>query len=331
MAQAQSAKERARLKKQWTELAIQQALASQWEEAVVTNRNILSLFPNDAEAYNRLGKAFSELGQYTEARQAYSQTLKHSPNNMVAKKNLDRLALLSEEPIHTIAGVDRIDPRLFIEETGKTGVTELINVAVTSVLAKVGIGGRVQLLVNGHTMCVRNAVGEDIGQIEPRLANRLINFMEGGNRYAAAILSMVPVRLIIREEYQHPSMFGKVSFPSTAKTWEDLEDTQHPSMFGKVSFPSQDSMLPYDREVDEELRRARVDFEALGKEMAKATTRTELVELGRKRADLAPHTGVSYVYENYCWNCRGRISSTIHARCPVCRFYICSSCGSCFC
>jgi len=331
MAQAQSAEERARLKKQWTELAIQQALASQWEQAVVTNRNILGLFPNDAEAYNRLGKAFSELGQYTKARQAYSQTLKYSPNNTVAKKNLDRLALLSEEPIHTIAGEGRIDPRLFIEETSKTGVTELINVAATSVLAKLRVGVRVQLHVNGHTIYVRTAVGEDIGQIEPRLANRLINFMEGGNRYATAILSMEPVRLIIREEYQHPNMIGKVSFPSIAKTWEDLVDTQHPDMFG------------YDREADEELRRVRAEFDALskervraefdalGKEMAKATTRTELVELGRRRADMASHTGVSYVYENHCWNCRGPISSAIHARCPVCRFYICSSCGACLC
>lgn len=78
------------------------------------------------------------------------------------------------------------------------------------------MGDTVQLHVVGHTILVRNGAGEDIGQIEPRLANRLINFMEGGNRYAAAILAIEQdqVRLIIREEYQHPSMFGKVSFPS---------------------------------------------------------------------------------------------------------------------
>jgi tetratricopeptide (TPR) repeat protein len=240
MAQAQSAEEKARLKKQWTELAIQQALANQWEDAVVTNKNILNLFSTDTEAYNRLGKAYSELGQYTEARQAYSQTLKYNPNNTIAKKNLDRLALLREEPVQTLAGADRIDPRLFIEETGKTGVTELIDVAQTNALAKVGVGDKVQLHVSGHTIYVRNSAGEDIGKIEPRLANRLISFMEGGNRYAAAILSMEPVRLIIREEYQHPSMFGKVSFPSTGSG-----DT--------IRAYIKDSMLRYDRDEDEEL------------------------------------------------------------------------------
>ncbi len=43
--QAQSAEEKARLKKQWTELAVKQALDGQWEGAVETNKSILSLFP----------------------------------------------------------------------------------------------------------------------------------------------------------------------------------------------------------------------------------------------------------------------------------------------
>lgn len=85
------------------------------------------------------------------------------------------------------------------------------------------------------------------------------------------------------------------------------------------------------KEREEHERRARADFDALGKEMAQATTRAELVTLGRKRAYLAPHTGVSYVYENHCWRCKEHISSAIHAQCPSCRFYICSSCGACLC
>jgi tetratricopeptide (TPR) repeat protein len=242
MTQTQSAEEKARLKKQWTDLAIQQALASQWEEAVITNRNILNLFPSEPDAYNRLGKAYSELGQYAEARQAYTQTLKYNPDNTIARKNLERLAQLQEEPVQIHTGAERIDPRLFIEETGKTGTTDLINLALASVLAKVGVGDKVQLHVMGHTIHVRNSAGEDIGQIEPRLANRLINFMEGGNRYAAAILAMEngQVRLIIREEYQHPSMFGKVSFPS-----QGGGDT--------IRAYIKDTMVRYDREDEDEL------------------------------------------------------------------------------
>src|SRR5207245_11027486 len=121
-------------------------------------------------------------------------------------------------------------------------MTELINISTSSVLAKVGVGDKVQLHVMGHTIHVRNSAGEDIGQIEPRLANRLINFMEGGNRYAAAILAMEngQVRLIIREEYQHPSLFGKVSFPS-----QGGGDT--------IRAYIKDSILRYDREDAEAL------------------------------------------------------------------------------
>lgn len=242
MTQALSAEEKARLKKQWTELAVKQAQQGQWEEAVNTNKNILNLFPQEPDAFNRLGKAYSELGQYTEARQAYSQTLKYSPNNTIAKKNLDRLEQLQETPVQPAIAVDRIDPRLFIEETGKTGVTELINLAAPALLARVGVGDRVNLHVDGHRFLVRNAAGENIGQIEPRLAGRLIDFIAAGNRYAAAILAKEQgqIRLIIREEYQHPSMFGRVSFPS-----QGGGDTFRPYV--------KDSMLRYDREDEDDL------------------------------------------------------------------------------
>ncbi|HWS84088.1 MAG TPA: tetratricopeptide repeat protein [Ktedonobacteraceae bacterium] len=245
MTQALSAEEKARLKKQWTELAVKQAQEGQWEEAVTTNKNILNIFPQESDALNRLGKAYTELGQYANARQAYSQTLKHNPLNSIAKKNLERLDSLQTVPVSaTPASLDRIDPRAFIEETGKTGVTELINLAPTAVLARVSYGDRVNLQVNGHRLLVQNAAGEGIGQVEPRLANRLISYIEGGNRYGAAILAVAVeqnrIRMIIREEYQHPSMFGKVSFLSRGGG-ETLRAY------------TKDSMLRYDREDEDEL------------------------------------------------------------------------------
>ncbi len=243
MTQALSAEEKARLKKQWTELAVKQAQEGQWEAAVSTNNNILNLFPQETDALNRLGKAYTELAQYAQARQAYSQTLKYNPLNSIAKKNLERLDSLQTVPVTAVpAGLDRIDPRAFLEETGKTGVTELINLALTPVLARVSYGDKVNLQVNRHRLLVQNAAGEVIGHVEPRLANRLIGYIEGGNRYGAAILAVEQqrVRVIIREEYQHPSMVGKVSFLSQG-SGETLRAY------------TKDTMLRYDREDDDEL------------------------------------------------------------------------------
>jgi hypothetical protein len=245
MTQAQSSEEKARLKKQWTDQAIQQALKSQWDEAAATNKNILNIFPTEPDAFNRLGKALSELGQYSEARQAYSQTLKYSPGNVIAQKNLDRLASLEEGSDGRTQGgkFEGIDPVLFIEETGKTGMTELINLSPARTLGKVAVGDKVSLVVSGHSLHVKTASGDKIGQIEPRLANRLINFMEGGNRYAAAVLNKEKglIRLIIREEYQHPTMFGKVSFPSQgAGTGETIRAY------------IKESVLRYEREDDDD-------------------------------------------------------------------------------
>ncbi|GAC1365975.1 MAG: tetratricopeptide repeat protein [Ktedonobacteraceae bacterium] len=242
MTQALSAEEKARLKKQWTELAVKQAQEGQWEEAVTTNKNVLNLFPQEPDAYNRLGKAHSELGQYSEARQAYTQTLKYSPGNSIARKNLERLGSLKDTAGNAPVGVDRIDPRLFIEETGKTGISELINLAPPPVLSRVGVGDRVNLHVEGHRLFVRNAAGDTIGQVEPRMATRLISYMEDGNRYAAGILTLEPglVRLIIREEYQHPKMFGKVSFPSQGGG-------------DQVRAYIKDSILRYDRDDEDDL------------------------------------------------------------------------------
>jgi hypothetical protein len=106
----------------------------------------------------------------------------------------------------------------------------------------VAVGDRVELRQNSHSLFVFNSANEKIGQIEPRLANRLIQFMQGGNRYAAAILTMDhgQVRLIIREEYQHPSMFGKVSFPSQGGGEQ-------------IRAYIKDSILRHDRDEEDEL------------------------------------------------------------------------------
>lgn len=208
--------ERERRRRQLSEQAIQMARESRWEEAVTVNRDLLVLVPRDPSTLNRLGKALSELGQYSEAKRVYTEALEQDPANNIARKNLERISSLSDEDTDGRHAVERIDPRLFIEETGKTGFTVLVDLASREVIARLSAGDQVYFAPEGQVLYVTNAADERIGRVEPRLANRLIKFMKGGNKYAAGIadLSETEVRLLIRETFQHPSQFGKVSFPA---------------------------------------------------------------------------------------------------------------------
>ena len=59
-----------------------------------------------------------------------------------------------------------------------------------------------------------------VGQLEPKIAQRVMRLVKAGNRYSAAITSIDDhhVRIILREEYRDPSMRSRPSFP-TQRNW----------------------------------------------------------------------------------------------------------------
>jgi hypothetical protein len=213
-----TADDRTRLfRRQRTQQAIQLAMQGQWQEAAAVNRAIIAAFPNDVDAYNRLGKALTELGHYSEAREAYAKTLELDSLNSIAQKNLTRLATLGEGAAVQAEGGQKLSPQMFIAEMGKTGITVLTRAAAKAA-ARMTAGDQVFLRRQNNTLVVESGQGEYLGEIEPKLGMRLIKLMEGGNEYAAAIatLSQDDVRVIIKETFKHPSQAGKPSFPPMA-------------------------------------------------------------------------------------------------------------------
>jgi tetratricopeptide (TPR) repeat protein len=221
--------DRVRLRRVLPERAIALAMQNRWSEAADVNRKIIELYPNDADAYNRLGKALLEMGRYRDSLSTYKKAVELDPNNIIAKKNIERLAHLAEqEPAapepskHSGKSpeveTERINPNIFIEETGKTGLTTLIKPGEAAVLLKLTAGDRVDLRVKGNALEVYDEGGQYVGSVEPKLAKRLIGLIEGGNRYAAAVTTVAEnaITVIIRETYQHPSQRGKFSFPPKA-------------------------------------------------------------------------------------------------------------------
>jgi len=210
--------DKARLRRKASQEAISLAMQSRWQEAVTVNQSILELFPTDIDAYNRLGRAFMELGEFAKAKEAYSRGLELDPNNAIAQKNLQRLSLLPDSKVKVKEERREVAPDLFIGEMGKAGVVNLQNLAPGEVLARMAAGNQVDLKVRGQQLIIENEQGEYLGLVEPPHGFRLARLIEGGNKYTAAIVNIDnnTARVIIREVFQHPSQIGRPSFPVKA-------------------------------------------------------------------------------------------------------------------
>jgi len=207
--------ERTKLRRQSSKDAITLAMQGRWREAVALNKELLENFPNDVDAYNRLGRAHMELGEYNLAREAYQKTTEIDPYNSIAQKNLNRLSHLNEAAVNLEGNFDTVEPQQFIEEVGKAGVVDLSHLAPPGILAKTVAGDKVNLKIDGDGLVVENSFGEYIGTVEPGQGQRLIRLINGGNRYAATIISSIldAVTVMIREVYQDPSQADRFSFP----------------------------------------------------------------------------------------------------------------------
>jgi len=207
--------EQVKLRRQTSKEAIALAMQGRWREALAANMSIIGDFPKDVDAHNRLGRAYMELGDYSQAREAYRRATELDSYNIIAKKNLHRLSRLGESVASPEADSRTAEPQHFIEEVGKAGMVNLYRLAPPEILARMVAGDRVYLKTEGASLIVENGRGEYLGKVESKHAQRLIKLMVGGNRYTAAIVSLTEntITAIIREVYQDPGQAGQLSFP----------------------------------------------------------------------------------------------------------------------
>src|SRR5205807_8926471 len=150
--------ERIKPRAQYVDEAIELALANRGVEAVQVNRGLMDRVGPDEDTLNRLGKAYTALGQLTEATEAYKGTLKMNPVNPIAVKNLGKLqALRGGQPAPT--SKTNVDVDAFIEETGKTSLTALHVHAEGDPYSYVAGGDPVKSIVAGDTMTVETSRG----------------------------------------------------------------------------------------------------------------------------------------------------------------------------
>ena len=89
--------------------------------------------------------------------------------------------------------------------------------APATVLAKVAPGDLVDLQAEERRLAVYTCQGRFLGEVEPKLANRLLRLIRQGNRYSGAVVGVQHPRIAValREVYTHPSLLGIASFPSS--------------------------------------------------------------------------------------------------------------------
>jgi hypothetical protein len=203
-----------RIKQQRSKEAIDLAMQARWREAVDVNKEIIGSFPEDVDTYNRLGRAYLELGNYAQAREAYNRSVKLDPYNAIAARNMRRLNDL-KGAAQVEVETDKVEPHQFIEEIGKAGVVTLQELAPKEKRASTVAGDKAVLKTEGSSLVVENGRGEYLGKVEPKHALRLLRMMAGGNKYSAVVVKSAAesMTVMVRETYQHPDQAGKLSFP----------------------------------------------------------------------------------------------------------------------
>lgn len=216
-------------KRQLVADAVAAAVEGRWEDALKTNDALLARFPHDAESLNRKGRALIELRQLNAARDAYTESLKADPANMIARRNLQRLEKLYNRPEGSLEGTDPTDAVLprqntFIEETGKTWVDELVNPAEETRLYEISPGEQLVIVVEDDKVFVDSSLGIRLGEVGAPIGQRIATLIGGGNRYEVHALGISgqSLRVIIREVYQDPAQATLISFPEQVRKTQEL-------------------------------------------------------------------------------------------------------------
>lgn len=169
--------------------AIQTALHGNWHDAIQINKALVQDNPKDIEALNRLAFAFTIQGKIRQAKSAYKKVLAIDPLNPIALKNIKRVTGMASQ-------IDKINTNIsvpvnhaFIEETGKTKIVELINIAQPKVVANLTVGQMLTIYVKRLKIFLKQQNNQYIGVLPDDIGKRLIKFVRGGNKYEAYVKS----------------------------------------------------------------------------------------------------------------------------------------------
>ena len=210
-------------KKEMTQKAIKLATEAKWPEAALMNQNIIEDFPWDLDAFNRLGKAFIEMGYKNKASKAFKCALTISSNSVIAKKNLDRLIKINDIKKQRDSR-NGISNKNYIEESGRTAITRLVNVSRQLDSLNLLAGDSVHLVLSSKSIKINDQNENALGSLEPKVGSRLRRLINGGNKYEANITSTEgkSISIIINELFRSSSQANMPSFMNKSETMPSI-------------------------------------------------------------------------------------------------------------
>lgn len=204
--------------------AINAALENNWQKALRLNQELVKKYPDDVNTINRLARSLSETGQLAQAKKLYKKVLGLDPYNPIAEKNLAKLSSMKKGDLKESSASSTLKGDIFLEESGKTYTTILVDTAMPSVLAGLRIGDRTVLSPNRNEVVVFSASGGRLGKIENSIAKRIAQDLRAGSKFETIIKSVSlgnnkkgehkpAVAVFIRESYRSPKVPSS-PFPS---------------------------------------------------------------------------------------------------------------------
>lgn len=211
--------------------AIQTALTGDWDTAIQINQELLEENPNDLETLNRLAFALTVVGKTKEAKKNYQKVLSIDEQNPIALKNLKRLNSSSKKILcNPEFSLTNQANDMFIEETGKTKVIELVNLATPKIIMNLITGELLTLCIKRLKIFILDGKKQYIGMLPEDIGKRLIKFMKGGNTYEACVKAVEDrhVVIFIREVKRTSRFKNQPSFISGDKTKSTLTNKKYP-------------------------------------------------------------------------------------------------------
>lgn len=177
--------------------AIQTALIGDWDTAITLNRELLKENPNDIEALNRLAFAYTVTGKAKDAKNTYQKVLGLDSQNPIALKNLKRLGESNRKALSNQQPLTGYVESMFIEESGKTKIVELVNIATAKTVVNLLTGEPLNLRIKRHKIFVLDRNNQYVGVLPDDIGQRLTRFIKGGNDYEAYIKSVENNRVLV--------------------------------------------------------------------------------------------------------------------------------------